>query len=257
MAGTVKGSPDGPKYIYGKKNINYQGTRRASGSAISGSEDSVRSDFSSSEPYDFDDEKVSVEDADLDTPLKDIDFEDYEGSDFGEPYLVNSEQGHNVYIQSYGDNDVTMTYEFEDNPRNTILSLLDGGVDEVEELEYDPFGSDEDIVSDEYYEAYDDALQSFAQKEGLSLDQEILENDYGRLSFYHSADPEEDPDYTVENLHDNFNGAYNAFTYRLPDSFRSDFEHALKEKGISTHDLADKVEAIRKQAEEDEDLDYI
>ena len=255
MSGTVKGSPDGPQYIYGKKNINYQGARRASGGAVSGSENSARSDFSSSDPYDFEEEKVSIEDADLDTPLKDIDFEDNGEHSSIEPYLINSEQGHNVYIQSYGDNDVTMSYEFEDNPRGTILSLLDGGVDEAEELEYDPFGSDEDIVSDEYYEAYDEALESFAQKEGLSLDQETLESDYGMIYFSHSVDPKEDPDYTVGNLHDNFNGAYNAFTYRLPDSFRGDFEYALKERGISTHDVADKVEKMRR--EEDDDLDYI
>lgn len=255
MTGTVQGSPDGPRYIYGKKNVNYQGARRASGNAISGSESSVRSDFSSVDPYDFEEEKVSIEDADLDTPLKDIDFEDYEDSGFGEPYLVDSDIGQNVYIQSYGD-DVTMTYEFEDNARNTILSLLDGDVYEAEELEYDPYGSDEDAVSDEYYDAYSEALQSFADKEGLSLDQEFIEADYGRLSFHHSVDiTEEDPEYNLGNLHDNFNGAYNAFTYRLPDSFRSDFEHALKEKGISTHDLADKVEAIRLQAEEDDDED--
>lgn len=255
MSGIVQGSANGPRYIYGKLNVNHQGAQRASGNeGVSGSKESARSDFSMSEfSPDIDDDIVSIEEADLDTPLSSIDFEEVEeASESGDRYELNSEMGHAVYLEKNGD-EITMVYEFEDNPRSSILSMLDGDVDQAEELEYDPYGSDEDTVSDEYYDAYSSALQAFAEKEGLSLDQEMIEGDYGRLEFYSSADLEEDKDETIGGIHDRFNGAYNNMTYRFDSSLTYAFEKELEERGISTGDLAKKVEEMRARAEEDDE----
>lgn len=255
MAGIVQGSYNGPKYIYGKLNVNHQGAKRAAGNeGISGSKDSARADFATAEfSPDIDDEIFTIDEAGMDTPLKNIDFDEVEETyASGDRYELNREQGHAVYLQKEG-SELTMFYEFEDDPRRSILSMLDGDVDRAEEFEFDPFGSDEDVVTDEYFDAYSSALNTFAEREGISLDQEILESDYGRLEFYHSVDLDEDGDMSVGQLHDHFNGAYNNMTYRFSDSIRADFERELEERGISTGDLADKLEEIRAKADVEDD----
>lgn len=248
MSGIVQGSANGPKYIYGKLNVNHQGAQRAAGNeGINGSMESARADFETSEfTPDVSDEILTLEEAGMDTSLKNIDFyEVEEDSDLGDRYELNSEQGHAVYLQKEG-SELTMFYEFEDNPRSSILSMLDGDVDRAEEFEFDPYSSDEeDVVTDDYFDAYSSALNTFAEREGISLDQEILESDYGRLEFSHSVDLEKDGDMTIGSLHDQFNGAYNNMTYRFSDGLKADFAQELENRGISTSDLAEKLEEIQ------------
>lgn len=250
MAGTVKGSPDGPRYIYGKLNVNYQGSQRASDrNATSGSKESAKSDFPDpNDPVDYQSELIPLDEADLGDALSEINFDDTDSNDddmrYREPHVITEDNGHRVLIDK-NDDEVTMIYEFEDDPRSSILSMLDGGVDQAEELEYDPFGSDEDVITDEYYEAYDAAMQNFANREGLGLDQDVIENDYGRMEFYSSVDVTEDPDMTLEQLHDRFNGVYNDMTYVRSQRLRDDFSDELQKRGISTGDLAERLKAMR------------
>ena len=246
MAGTIQGSPDGPKYIYGKLNSNYQGSHRAAVGATSGSKESAVSDFAIPEDDAGYDDLVSIDDADNDDSLSEINFdsEDDDVFRYREPHVLTEDSGHRVLVEKDGD-DVTMHYEFEDNPRSSIMSMLEGDIDQAEEFEYDPFGSDGDIITDEYYEAYSTALENFAHRQGLDLDQDVIENDYGRMSFYSSVDMTEDPDMTLGQMHDRFNGAYNSMSYRLEDSIQQDFADELEKRGISTSDLAEKLEGIR------------
>lgn len=47
--GTAQGSPDGPKYIYGKENINWNGPKRASKNNLDGDAQSASNDFNTTE----------------------------------------------------------------------------------------------------------------------------------------------------------------------------------------------------------------
>lgn len=61
--GYAQGSADGPKYIFGKENVNWGGPRQASEGNIDGSVVGIRSEFShGSEHMDIDDKYAAIED---------------------------------------------------------------------------------------------------------------------------------------------------------------------------------------------------
>lgn len=242
MGGIAHGSPDGPKYIHGKLNINHQASTRASQNPTSGSMRSALNDFSHDESP-----KISADEADLDTALKDIAYEEY-----GEPTIVNEDTGMEVTLSKY-DDDVTMEYSFDMDPRNTIISLMDYDLHSEPFLEFDPY-ADEDIISDEYFDAYEEAMNNFAEQQGLYLDNDIIESDFSRATFsstFNLSEDDNDDPMTVGNMHDRFNGVYNAMTYRIPDSVRSDFEHGLSQRGVSVDDIREKIEKMKEEEEEE------
>lgn len=206
-------SNDNPQYLWGRKNPNWNGPSKASkDSIVSGGRGAASGDFTSSPTSP---EKVSVDDADLDTKLGDIDFSECTSQDpwQDDAAHVGAEYTTIIYADEGG---VTMGYEFEDNPQGFIESILEEHNEET--------GEDIQFHSDMTYD-WEKGLNDWAMFRGLTVDTDTLENDYSRVTFYASED---DPDKTLEDLHDKLNAAYNAETYVIPDELKHNIMMYIK-----------------------------
>ena len=188
MAGYANGTPDGPRMIFGKENLNWSGPKRANESNLHGDFLSIKSDFSpSSEPLSLDDKYAAVEEAlesgihanalewitnyagyneeTLDYAAEElgVDFDGYESLEeryeMLEPYVdhlentsalewVTNYSGYNDEVVNWAAQEVGLDFDLDDEDEDEEDFDIDDDIDNDNYLDYDDYEEDD-------YQEYD------------------------------------------------------------------------------------------------------
>lgn len=219
--------------VYGVHNLDYVGSKSASeAGSVKGDLNSAISDFVQQDDS-VNDGLETIENAQYDTALEDIDFSEYTIDEPYEEYgtATGSEAAvTRIYVND--DNNLTFEEDWEDNPQSSIAHVM--GLDSDEE-------GLQSAIPEKAYEIYDEEMKNHLTTGNVIAEPESLEYDYQRWIISTTVDMEEDGDTTIGSVWDQFAHSANTFNYRIDPSVQS----TIKERIESETDYGYTLEASR------------